>query len=270
MQIIPSVIQAQLAAVFVPLVTARTLADFDGDWIRLDRSHVDELARLGIKLHGEGTQVAVRTLGKPIGNISILNQRAQPAIVVLDNANWGGQLNATIRIQAAECCVIFSLSGFGVISLPNVLLRSRRQSLYWGEGSTAVNCLVLEMEGEGQFIAVGDDALISSGVTIRNYDMHAIVDLGTGRVLNAPLSTIIERHVWLGQDVTLIACRRVGFGSIVGAHSLGKGELPARSIVAGLPARVIAHNRSWGRNPAGLSPAETEMLRLLTSINDPV
>ncbi len=261
MQIIPSDIQARLAPVFSPRVTVRTPADFDAEWIILDHTYTEELARLGVKLVGEGTQVAVRSLGRPIGNLTIINQRSQPANLVLDNRNWGGQLQSTIRIQGADCFIVFCLSGLGAITLPNVWLRSARQALYWGEGSTAVNCMVLEMEGEGRVVAVGDDALISSGVTIRNFDMHAIVDLETGRVLNVPVDTIIERHVWLGQAVTLIACRRVGFGSIVGAHSLGKGVLPARCIVAGLPARVIAQNRSWGRDPRGLSAVEAEILR---------
>ncbi len=268
MQIIPSDVQAQLAPVFSRRVTARRPGDFDADWIILDHTYPDELARLGVKLVGEGTQVAVRSLARPIGNLTIINQRSQPANLVLDNLDWNGQLHSTIRLQSADCFMIFCLSGFGAISLPNVLLRSRRQALYWGEGSTAVNCLVLELEGDGEFVAVGDDALISSGVTIRNFDMHAIVDLDTGRVLNAPVSTIIERHVWLGQAVTLIACRRVGFGSIVGAHSLGKGVLPARSIVAGLPARVIAQNRSWGRDPRGLSAVEAETLRVLGELGE--
>ena len=74
--------------------------------------------------------------------------------------------------------------GDGYVSMPDVFLRSDAQFLFWGRSSTAVG-FNMELEGTGQGVAIGDDALISSGVWIRNYDMHAIHDLLTGERIAA-------------------------------------------------------------------------------------
>ena len=132
------------------------------------------------------------------------------------------------------------------VALPDVLLRSDRQFLFWGAGASAVGCS-LEIEGIGHGMVVGDDALISGGVWLRNYDMHAMHDLRTGaRISRPPLDTVIERHVWLGQDALLLSCERVGMGSIIGARSVVKGVVPPRVVAAGTPARVVRDGRELG------------------------
>jgi acetyltransferase-like isoleucine patch superfamily enzyme len=82
-------------------------------------------------------------------------------------------------------------------------------------------------------------------------------DLWTGQVINRPpLDTVIERHVWLGQDALLLSCERIGMGSIIGARALVKGSIPARVAAAGTPARVLREGVSWGRHPYSMSSAE--------------
>jgi acetyltransferase-like isoleucine patch superfamily enzyme len=104
---------------------------------------------------------------------------------------------------------------------------------------------------------VGDDALISGGVWVRNYDMHALHDLRSGALISRPpVDTVIELHVWLGQDALLLNTERVGMGAIVGARALVKGHVPPRVAVAGTPARVIREGVSWGRNTYGMTGAE--------------
>ncbi|ODU58647.1 MAG: hypothetical protein ABS99_04200 [Acetobacteraceae bacterium SCN 69-10] len=107
-----------------------------------------------------------------------------------------------------------------------------------GAGASAVG-LSMEVEGDGAGVVVGDDALVSGGVWIRNHDMHAIHDLATGaRLDRPPVTTVLERHVWLGQDAMLLNTERVGMGAIVGARALVKGVVPPRVVAAGTPARV--------------------------------
>ncbi len=132
--------------------------------------------------------------------------------------------------------------------------------MFWGYGSTAVSFGLIEVEGQGYSFAVGDDALISSGVVMRNFDMHSIVDLATGHRLNNPVNTVIEQHVWLGQDAYMLGCERIGYGSIIGARAFVKGVIPPKSIAAGMPARVLATNRSWGRSPGGMTAGEAALI----------
>jgi acetyltransferase-like isoleucine patch superfamily enzyme len=60
----------------------------------------------------------------------------------------------------------------------------------------------------------------------------------------APQSTItIGENVWIGTRAVLLAGARVGEGAIIGAATVVDCEVPAYTIVAGNPARVV----SWVR-----------------------
>ena len=142
------------------------------------------------------------------------------------------------------------------MQLDSVLLRSHHQLLFWGAGASAVG-LSIEMEGEGRSCIIGDDALISNEVWIRNYDMHAIHDLANGAQINRPpCDVVLERHVWLGQGALLLHCERVGMGSIVGARAMAKGFVPPHAVAAGVPARILRNGISWGRSANGMTEAE--------------
>jgi acetyltransferase-like isoleucine patch superfamily enzyme len=49
----------------------------------------------------------------------------------------------------------------------------------------------------------------------------------------------LERNVWIGFDVCVLPGVTIGEGSIVGARSVVSSDVPAFTVVAGNPARVI-------------------------------
>ena len=49
----------------------------------------------------------------------------------------------------------------------------------------------------------------------------------------------IGSDVWLGARVTVVPGVTIGDGAIVGAGSVVTKDVPARAVVAGVPARVI-------------------------------
>lgn len=177
-----------------------------------------------------------------------------------DNLTWSGRLQANIRILGDETTLLFNDIGDRYVAFPDALFRSNRQFLYWGRLASAVGCS-LEVEGEAQGVVIGDDALISAGVFIRNHDMHSIHELQSGiRLTRPPTTTILERHVWLGQDTLLHGCQRIGMGSIIGARSFVKGVVPPRVVAAGTPARVLRHDVSWGRSTEGMTEQERQSI----------
>ncbi len=219
-------------------------------------AHEGEAAALGIE-HLGGPELTVVVTGptRRLGNIKV-HSAGKNNVIFFDNARWDGQCFGNIRILGSDCLVFFNDIGGGYVAIHDLLMRSDRQILYWGTGSTAVG-ISMELEGEDAMLAIGDDALISSGVWVRNYDMHALHDLRSGAQINRrPGDVILERHVWLGQDALLLCCPRIGMGSIVGARALVRGRLPPRIVAAGVPARVIRENVSWGRHPYGMTDAE--------------
>lgn len=58
---------------------------------------------------------------------------------------------------------------------------------------------------------------------------------------------VIEDDVWIGANVVLLDGAVVRRGSVVAAGSVVRGELPAYSIAAGAPARVIGRRGKDGQ-----------------------
>jgi lipopolysaccharide O-acetyltransferase len=48
----------------------------------------------------------------------------------------------------------------------------------------------------------------------------------------------IGANVWIGENVVIIGPASIGFGAIIGANSLVRGEVPPNCVVAGNPAKV--------------------------------
>ena len=221
-----------------------------------------QVGRLGIEVVGGAPVILVTDLDRPVGQIRVMAGGADN-VIAIDNAAWSGTCVASIRMLGQGGLFLLNDCGAGgYVQINEILLRSNGQLVFGGAGATAVGVSV-ELEGEGRSCVIGDDALISNDVWIRNYDMHAIHDLRSRAQINrAPCDTVLERHVWLGQDALLLNCERVGMGSIVGARAMVKGFVPALSVAAGVPARVMREGISWGRSALGMSAAERAALGL--------
>lgn len=103
---------------------------------------------------------------------------------------------------------------------------------------------------------IEDDCMFAGEVEIINGDGHAIFDIETKKRINfMKLSTDQEKtirigsHVWLAQRSMVLSGAKINNGSIVGANSVLKKEVPNNSIVVGSPAKVIKKNIAWSRNP---------------------
>jgi galactoside O-acetyltransferase len=100
-------------------------------------------------------------------------------------------------------------------------------------------------------ITLGDDVVISWGVTIVDHDSHSlnwderkndILDWAQGRkdwshVAIAPVH--IERRAWIGFGVSIMKGVRIGEGAVIGAGSVVTRDVPAYCVAAGNPARVV-------------------------------
>ena len=248
--------EARLQTFFDPAITDIRADSFADRNFTLLSGHDDEARALGIEMVGAGdVTVVVTDRTRKLGRLQV-ESGGRDNTLFFDNLAWGGNCFGNIRILGSDCALLFNDIADGYVALPTIFLRSSSQILFWGRGATAVG-FSIELEGIGQSVVIGDDALISSGVWVRNYDMHAMHDLRTGGRLNRPpVDTVLERHVWLGQDALLLGCERVGMGSIVGARALLKGTLPPRVVAAGTPARIVRNSVSWGRDTYAMTEAE--------------
>ncbi|MCM3268303.1 acyltransferase [Paenibacillus elgii] len=91
-----------------------------------------------------------------------------------------------------------------------------------------------------QHIRVGSHCAISWDVSIMDTDYHTIMD---GRPNTKPV--IIGDHVWIGCKATILKGVTIGDGAIVAAGSVVAHDVPPRSVVAGVPAKVVKTDVDW-------------------------
>ncbi|HMJ69154.1 MAG TPA: acyltransferase [Cyclobacteriaceae bacterium] len=65
-------------------------------------------------------------------------------------------------------------------------------------------------------------------------------DAGSYEPLSSGMDIVIEGENWIGANVTILGGVTVGRGAIIGAGSVVNKSIPAYTIAAGVPAKVIA------------------------------
>jgi maltose O-acetyltransferase len=85
-------------------------------------------------------------------------------------------------------------------------------------------------------LKIGDDCLIGTHVMVMDCDFHRVEDKAwdtTGQPI------VLEDRVWLGNRSMVLKGVRIGHDSVVAAGSVVTRDVPPRSVVAGVPARVV-------------------------------
>lgn len=90
-------------------------------------------------------------------------------------------------------------------------------------------------------ITIGDDVLISENVTIRDSDNHNL----QGSKVTAPI--VIQDRVWIGMNAIILKGVTIGEGAVVAAGAVVTHDVPAHTLVAGVPAKVIRDNVHFER-----------------------
>ncbi len=85
-------------------------------------------------------------------------------------------------------------------------------------------------------VKIGNDCLIGSHVMIMDCDFHRVEDKSWDTT-GVPI--ILEDRVWLGNRAIVLKGVRIGHDSVVAAGSVVTKDVPPRTLVAGMPARVI-------------------------------
>lgn len=153
----------------------------------------------------------------------------------------------------------------------NILMRTNGTTIILGDhaGKNCQGSLVLDGAGHGGLvfiganttvnrvavflhpyytqIIIGEDCMLSHEIMLRTSDEHCMFDMETGEHLDPPANIILEPHVWLCPQITVLRGVTIGFGSVVGVNSVVSRSAPAFSLVGGQPARVVRQNISWDR-----------------------
>lgn len=98
-------------------------------------------------------------------------------------------------------------------------------------------------------ISIGANVLIGSQVYISDHNHGSYVGSYQSHPSEPPADRLlvsggpvqIGSNVWIGDNVVIVGPAIIGEGAIIAANSFVKGDIPAKAIVAGAPARIIKH-----------------------------
>lgn len=121
---------------------------------------------------------------------------------------------------------------------PNVSLRNGERIEIGKECHIGEDCSLWAGDSTGRII-IGDHVSLAPRVFMTASDYRFEPDIPFREQPKRERDIKIGNDVWLGTGVVVTAGVEIGDGCIVGAGAVVTKDLPAGSIAAGVPARVI-------------------------------
>jgi hypothetical protein len=200
------------------------------------------------------------TIDGPAGEGSVIVMDAEmPKLDLL--CRFGGHADCTAILGLGEAFAgelafagphgLMVSAGFARMGDPSrvAVVLDEYCAAYFGQGVTSADSR-WQVEGEAASpcaLMVGDDAMIAPGVWCRNYDSHAIIDIESLSVINAPGHVILGPHCWLGPNAGIGRAVRIGAGSIIDLGAVVISDIDACVAAGGVPAQVLREGVTWDR-----------------------
>ena len=146
---------------------------------------------------------------------------------------------SNIAIYGNNNCVVLN----GCTGILSLIIRGNNCHVIIDKKTSMEQCYMVCM-GQGNSITIGEDCMFSGGIEIWNSDTHLITNL-EGNGINRSQPIIIGKHVWLGKNATVLKGVTIGNHVVVGRSSVVTKDIPAHSIAAGNPARVVKTGIDW-------------------------
>lgn len=97
-------------------------------------------------------------------------------------------------------------------------------------------------------IEIGDNFLSGKWVTISDNshgdtDFQSLHERPHDRELISKGPVLIGKNVWIGDKATILSGVTIGDGAVIGANAVVTKDVPAYCVAAGIPARIVKHNK---------------------------
>lgn len=218
--------------------------------------------RLGLKEGGEGYVNPVGNrifLILPSGEKQLVEPYQIPGSVRL---NIEGEHNTLIfhaplslnnisihiwkHVRGAKIEFGSSSSGHSHWNNVSILAAASGSALSIGHSTSIEGLAVMLVGGKCH---IGNDCMLSSGITIWANDSHRLMDAETGELLNdQPQGVLIGDHCWIGQGATFTKNAIIPANTVVGLQSVvTKSFREEFTVLAENPAKVIKNGVKWSR-----------------------
>lgn len=111
----------------------------------------------------------------------------------------------------------------------------RLRNLFRAPSTTYPKGMNSTIDGLSELVVIGKNFISAPGSIILAHDASTITHTGKTRVEK----TIIGDNVFVGANAVILAGTIINDGCIIGAGAIVSKEIPAYSVVAGNPGRVI-------------------------------
>jgi acetyltransferase-like isoleucine patch superfamily enzyme len=110
---------------------------------------------------------------------------------------------------------------------------------YQGHITVGDNCLICPgvRLDSGSSLIIGNNCMLAAGTYITDADWHDLYD--RTQTVGVTEEVILEDNVWIGDGATVCKGVTIGKNSVIGAGALVATNIPANSVAAGNPAKVI-------------------------------
>lgn len=90
-------------------------------------------------------------------------------------------------------------------------------------------------------ISIGHHTLVAPGCFVTDHGHGISPDLYIDKQPTQSKPVILGNDVWLGANVTVLPGVTIGDGAVVGSGAVVVNDIPARAVVAGVPARILRY-----------------------------
>lgn len=118
-------------------------------------------------------------------------------------------------------------------------------TMFWGDGEIRIgddvnigNGTIIYASKTGG-VEIGDNTVIAAQTYIIDCDHGFKEQTLIRKQANSVKKITIGNDVWLAANCTILKGSKSGDGSIIGAKSLVKGEIPENVVAVGIPAKTI-------------------------------
>ncbi len=158
-------------------------------------------------------------------------------------------IDTTARLDRVTACVLGDRCFLGIgarLTRTMVYLAGNGAGIEVGAGTTFRGELITT--DDKAMLTVGRDCMMGGGVTIRCGDGHPVYQSwnNSGRI-NTAHGITVGNHVWAGEGSLILKNVIVGDGAIIAARAVVTRDVSARSMVAGVPARLVKKDIRWER-----------------------